>query len=296
MKRDTTLLGSPVHRHSKLSEQESDYRRRHRWDWASIRAATCVAWCRGHRCRANLPRSGSEQISFVKADLSSMHSAQRTARTLPAETTDILVFTTGIIAGSKRELTSEGIKRDMAVSYLSRFVMLQELGPRLGKDRSSPSFKPRVFIVGYPGTGAAGNSNDLNAEKNYKAMPAHMNTVAANEALTLDSVTRFPNLSVYGLNPGQVKSNIRSNFFGEDSIKGKVIETLIGWFTPSAEDYAKKIIPLFVAPEISSRSGSLFNRKGEAILRSPELTGSVIENFAASSAKLAGKAGVNVGD
>jgi NAD(P)-dependent dehydrogenase (short-subunit alcohol dehydrogenase family) len=62
-------------------------------------------------------------IEFVKADLSLMREAQRVAVLLPAEDLDLLVFTTGIMAGPKREETAEGIERDMAVSYLSRLVI-----------------------------------------------------------------------------------------------------------------------------------------------------------------------------
>jgi NAD(P)-dependent dehydrogenase (short-subunit alcohol dehydrogenase family) len=55
-------------------------------------------------------------IEFVKADLSLMREAQRVAVLLPAEDLDLLVFTTGIMAGPEREETAEGIERDMAVS------------------------------------------------------------------------------------------------------------------------------------------------------------------------------------
>lgn len=35
----------------------------------------------------------------------------------------------------------------MAVSYLSRLVILREIAARLGKDRPAASTKPRVFII-----------------------------------------------------------------------------------------------------------------------------------------------------
>src|SRR4051794_12519964 len=86
--------------------------------------------------------------------------------------------------------------------------------------------KPRVFIMGYPGTGQAGTPDDLNAEKSYSAFPVHMNTVAGNEVLVLDAATRHPSASVFGLNPGLIKTNIRD------------------------------------APELEGHSGALFDRKG----------------------------------
>ena len=111
--------------------------------------------------------SGVPGIEFIKADLSLMREAQRVAVLLRAENLDLLVFTTGIMAGPKREETAEGIERDMAVSYLSRLVIVREIGPHLGKNRPAAPMKSRVFIMGFPGTGQAGKLDDLNAEKSY---------------------------------------------------------------------------------------------------------------------------------
>ena len=98
------------------------------------------------------------RISFVKADLELMSDAQRIGQKLPAEELDLVVFTTGIMPGLKREETSEGIEQDLAVRYLSRLVMIREIGPRLGKRRTNPInpiSKPRVFVMGMPGTNQA---------------------------------------------------------------------------------------------------------------------------------------------
>ncbi|KAM9914285.1 hypothetical protein OXX69_000784 [Metschnikowia pulcherrima] len=59
----------------------------------------------------------TKNISFVKADLSSIEKSREVAKTLDVSDTDILLFTTGIIAARKREETEEGLERDMAVSF-----------------------------------------------------------------------------------------------------------------------------------------------------------------------------------
>jgi NAD(P)-dependent dehydrogenase (short-subunit alcohol dehydrogenase family) len=212
-------------------------------------------------------------IDFVKADLSLMHEAARVAKALPAEELDLVVFTTGIFAAPQRQLTVEGLERDMAVSYLNRLVMLREMAPRLGTARAGEraKLKPRIFSMGFPGTGQAGTLGDLNAERAYSAMTVHMNTVAGNEMLLLDAAKRYPNATFFGLNPGLIKTSIRDNFLGRGSIKSGVIETLVGWFTPSPEAYAERITPLLVSPDLESHSGAMFNRKGEAIEPSPKL-------------------------
>jgi NAD(P)-dependent dehydrogenase (short-subunit alcohol dehydrogenase family) len=228
-------------------------------------------------------------IEFMKADLSLMGEARRVAKALPAEQLDLIVFTTGIFAGPQRQTTAEGIERDMAVSYLSRLVILRELGSRLGKDRPKERAKlqPRVFVMGFPGTGQAGTPGDLNAEKNYSAMTVHMNTVAGNEMLVLDAAKRYPHATFFGLNPGLIKTNIRDNFLGKDSLKSRLVESIIGLFTPSAEAYAERITPLLVSPDIEAHSGAMFNQKGVAILPSPALTDSAhISKFLAESEAL----------
>src|SRR6202011_4344731 len=76
------------------------------------------------------------RLTFVAADLSSMREAIRVGRELPAESFDLVLFTTGIIAAKTREETPEHVERDVAISYLSRLAVLQDLSPRLGSARA----------------------------------------------------------------------------------------------------------------------------------------------------------------
>jgi NAD(P)-dependent dehydrogenase (short-subunit alcohol dehydrogenase family) len=211
-------------------------------------------------------------IDFVQADLSLMSEAKRVAEALPAETLDLLVLTTGIFAAPTRQETADGLERDMAVSYLNRLVLVRAMAPRLGKDRADAKMKPRVFVMGYPGTGQSGTLEDLNAEKVYSAMAVHMNTVAGNEMLVLEGSKRYPHLNFFGLNPGLIKTNIRSNFLGPDTLRFRLVEWMIGLLAPTPEEYAERMVPLIVSPDLEAHSGALFNRKGQAILPSPKLT------------------------
>jgi NAD(P)-dependent dehydrogenase (short-subunit alcohol dehydrogenase family) len=229
-------------------------------------------------------------VQFIQADLSSMREARRVAEALPAETLDLVLFTTGIFAAPKREVTAEGIERDMAVSYLSRLVILRGIASRLGAQRSAASMKPRVFVMGYPGTGQTGRPGDLNAEKSYDGMTVHLNTVAGNEMLVLDAAKRYPSLSVFGLNPGLVKTNIRSNYLGEGTLRFRFVEWMIGLATPSPEKYAERLAPLLVSPDLEGRSGALFDQKGFAILPSPSLTDAHVSGFMAASDALVSRA------
>jgi NAD(P)-dependent dehydrogenase (short-subunit alcohol dehydrogenase family) len=229
-------------------------------------------------------------IQFIKADLSLMREARRVGKELPAETIDIALFTTGIFAAPQRQETAEGIERDMAVSFLSRLVILREIAPRLGTRRAAARTKPRVFIMGFPGTGQAGTLDDLNAERAYSAMPVHMNTVAGNEMLVLDAARRYPSVNFFGLSPGLIKTNIRSNFMGQHPLRYRLMEGMIGVLAPSADDYAKRMTPLLVSPDLEARSGVLFDRKGFAILPSSKLLDeSYVRDYLSASEALASR-------
>ena len=233
-------------------------------------------------------------IEFIKADLSLMREAKRVGEALPAEALDLVVFTTGIFAAPQRQETSEGIERDMAISYLSRLVILREIAPRLGRDGRDARRKPRVFIMGYPGTGQTGTL-DLNAEQSYSAFRVHMNTVAGNEMLVLDAARRYPHVAVFGLNPGLIKTNIRDNYLGGGTLKSRFTEWLISLFNPDADTYAERLTPLLVSPDLESHSGAMFNQKGFAVLPSPGLMDpSRVSEFIAASEALVSRASVHV--
>lgn len=230
------------------------------------------------------------RIEFVKADLSSMREARRVGQTLPAEGLDLVVLTTGIIAAPARQVTDEGLERDLAVSFLSRLALLRELAPRLGTRRSSDAPPPRVFVMGFPGTGEAGDVADLNYERRYTAMSAHAQTVAGNEALVLDAVSRYPQVLTFGLNPGLIKTDIRANLLQRGSLRHRVVEGLIGLLMISPETYAARIVSLLVAPELEQRSGAMFNQKAQAILPSEVLTAERVHRFIVSSEALVARA------
>jgi NAD(P)-dependent dehydrogenase (short-subunit alcohol dehydrogenase family) len=239
--------------------------------------------------------AGVGGIEFVQADLSLMREARRVAGVLPAEKLDLLLLTAGIFAAPTRQETAEGLERDMAVSYLSRLVLLRALAPRLGTGRAATSRRPRVFVMGYPGAGQAGTLEDLNAERSYGAMKVHMNTVAGNEMLVLDAARRYPHASFFGLNPGLVRTDIRNNFLGAGTIRSRLVEALIGLLAPSAEDYAATIAPLLVAPGLEGRTGLMFDRKGRAVLPSPGLDEGHVSAFLGASEALVARTGVQAG-
>ncbi|MCU1682329.1 MAG: hypothetical protein JWQ81_3068 [Amycolatopsis sp.] len=223
------------------------------------------------------------RLTFVAADLSLMSEAVRVGLELPAESFDVVLFTTGIIAAKTREETRELVERDMAISYLSRLAVLQGLSPRLGSARGEETPRPRVFVMGSPGVGEIGNPADLNSEKNYKSLVAHANTIAGNEALVLGAENRFPGPAFFGLGPYLIKTGIRSNFLGDGSTTHKLVETVIGISMQSPETYAKRMVPLLFAPELEGRTGLMFGHKAQPILPTRGLDRNYVDRYLSAS-------------
>ena len=210
------------------------------------------------------------RIRFIRADLSSLKTAKKIAQDLPAESLNMIIMTQGIFTGRKRLVNEENIELDMAISYLSRFVILNEIVGRIGKNICEKGSKPRVFIMGFPGGERDAILEDLNSEKSYNYLNAHYNTVVGNEALVLDSASRYPSINFYGLNPGLIRSNILSVLFNNRFLL-RLNQIIIGLLFQSSEKYAEKIIPLLVSPDIEQSSGFMFGRNGDPIHSNPRL-------------------------
>ena len=213
----------------------------------------------------------TKNISFLACDLKSLKNARDVAQQLPAEHLDLLIMTQGIFAGRQRLTNEEGIELDMAVSCLSRRIIVHEVASRLGVLRAAAASKPRVFIMGFPGKERRATVEDFNSERTYEWFQAHLNTVVGNEALVLECAARYPSLAVFGLNPGIMKSNIMAGLLGEGSLLLALQQATIGLVFPSVEQYAQRMLPLLWSADIEQHSGAMFGRLGDAIRSNPSL-------------------------
>jgi len=237
---------------------------------------------------------GVAGIKPLLADLSKMKEAERVGQMLPAEELDILIFTTGIFADYVRQETADGLEQDVAIGYLNRLVILRNMASRLSQPRADRK-RPRVFIMGYPGTNRQAAVDDLNCEKSYARWPAHMNSVAGNEALVFDAAKRYPNIDLFGLNPGFVQTDIRDEiFFKRGGILNRIGYWLTSFLTSTPEDYAQRVLPLFIAPELSGQSGKYFDKKANAILPSKWVNDANCEKLIRASEALISRTGVTV--
>jgi hypothetical protein len=93
-----------------------------------------------------------------------------------------------------------------------------------------------------------------------------MNTVAGNEILVLAGDRRLPGPAYFGLNPGLIKTDIRSNYLGEGSLMHRLAEVVVGLAGPSPKVYAARIVPLLFADDLDGRTALMFNNKAQVIL------------------------------
>jgi NAD(P)-dependent dehydrogenase (short-subunit alcohol dehydrogenase family) len=211
-------------------------------------------------------RSACPKLQFIAADLSSMRTAMDVVSMLKRRSIDTVLFTVGIVNGPVRRESSEGIELEVAVSFLSRFVMTNAL---LASDKliSTSTRKPRIFVIGFPGVPNVPQLDDFNWERSWKAWPSHMNTVVANDALVMGVARTQPDLvNIYGLNPGIIKTELMFDFLGgKDSLVSQIQQHWIGSVCPSVDDYATTAIQLLVSPQIENHGGASFNQYGERI-------------------------------
>jgi len=215
------------------------------------------------------PDDSLNRANFVPKDLQLIKAADSLATSdLDLNTFDIITFSNGIITASKRQETDEKIELDLAISYLSRYAIAKHF--KTFDKRSDLSRKPRVFVLGYPGVKNSATLDDFNSEKSYKAIAAHMNTVVGNEAL-VDFISN-EHVNAYGLNPGLIKTEIRDNFLGKGSFVSSVVESLIGVFNQTADQYAENLLlHLLASEELENKSKALFGNYGAFLTPNPWL-------------------------
>jgi NAD(P)-dependent dehydrogenase (short-subunit alcohol dehydrogenase family) len=212
----------------------------------------------GRSVPTNLPKN----ISFIKSDVSTLKASRDLVReSLKGRTFDTVVFTVGIMSSPQLKRTSEGLEEDLATSYMSRFVIVNEL-----LKVNALVGRKRVFIMGYPGVGSTPtNLDDINFEHTeYSVLHAHLNTVVFNEALVYELAKKRKDIHVFGLNPGIIPTGIRDNLHGGGkTLIGRVVEFLISLVMPTAEQYVERVVlPLVASPQLQKKTGVCFTKYG----------------------------------
>src|SRR5439155_16446428 len=91
--------------------------------------------------------------------------------------------------------------------------------------------------------------------------------------------------------PGLIKTNIRANVLGgNQSLRFRVVEWVIGKLNIGPAQYAERIVPLLVSPDLEERSGAMFNQKAIGIQKSAVMSGEHVTRLAGAAFALADRA------
>ncbi|GAB4111854.1 MAG: oxidoreductase [Roseiflexaceae bacterium] len=148
------------------------------------------------------------QFRFIPADLSLMANIEDVVRQLQQALPriDLLIHCVGILI-AHTEYTTEGIEKDFAVSYLSRFILTRDLvakgllsagGLMLNLSASSPKI-PKMARLEF---------GDLAVVERRVGMQSHGQAQMANDLFSMEAAQRW-GLAVIGYGPGSVDTKIR---------------------------------------------------------------------------------------
>lgn len=150
---------------------------------------------------------------FIAADLTLMADASQAARQAAAQAPrlDAVVFCAGILS-TIPEWTPEGLERNLALNYLSRYLMARLLLPAL---RSSPSGR-LVFVANAGVYGDSLDFNDLQLRHGRRGLKVSGRTQFANDLLAMELADRVGDtgIAVTCVFPGFVRTEVFDNARG----------------------------------------------------------------------------------
>ncbi|MEM8857227.1 MAG: SDR family NAD(P)-dependent oxidoreductase [Chloroflexota bacterium] len=198
-------------------------------------------------------------LSFLQADFSLMQTVLETAEKITEliPRIDLVVHCVGILI-SKAEHTPEGIEKDFAVGYLSRFALTNAL-----VEKGTLSTESIVINVAASGPRvprfARLEFNDLAEVEARVGMQSHGQAQVANDLYSLELSRRF-GLSVIGYGPGSVDTNIRREL---NPIMVALIKPFFMFSTRKPEDVARQFVEILQKEKLEASHTVFFNKKGK---------------------------------
>jgi NAD(P)-dependent dehydrogenase (short-subunit alcohol dehydrogenase family) len=214
---------------------------------------------KGERIVAEAARlENGGRVQFLQADFSSMAAVIATVEQLRQllARVDILVHCVGILIAHK-EHTSEGIEKDFAVGYLSRFVMTRALVERGLLDARSLMINIAASAPRIPKM-ALMEFNDLATVEARHGMVSHGQAQLANDLFSLAASERWQ-LSVIGYGPGSVDTNIRREL---PSLIVTLLKPFFAFFTRKPEQVGLQLVELIEQQAPPPRTTSFFYKHG----------------------------------
>lgn len=209
--------------------------------------------------------TGSDQIEFLRADLSAQAEVRDLARRITDRLPrlDVLLNNAGSIFVNRQE-SVDGIEMTWALNHLSYFLLTNLLLPLL--KASAPARVVNVASSAHKGV--AIDFDDVQADKGrYRLFRQYQRSKLANILFTYELARRLERTGVTAntLHPGFVKTNIvnKEGLFGAIFKLGAMLAAI----TP--EKGARTSIYLATSPEVAEVSGRYFYQEKPAV-SSPE--------------------------
>lgn len=204
------------------------------------------------------PVRGPGTIEAVAADLSSTAEVRRVVGEIAGRTgpLDLLLHSVGILL-TRTAYTSEGIELDLAVSYLSRFLFLEEAAER-------HLLTPATRMVNIAASGpkvprfAQMEFDDIDAVRGRTGMSGHGQAQLACDLLTASAPRRY-GITAIGYGPGAVDTGIRREV---PAVIRAVMAPFYARATRRPSDVAAQLLDLFADPTLPPGSATFVNRKG----------------------------------
>lgn len=199
-------------------------------------------------------------LEAIVADFASMTTVEKVVAQIAERTPtiDVLIHAVGIFL-TTADYTTEGIEKDFAISYLSRFVFLEEAS-RLGL------LSPTTRLINLAASGpqmpkrARMEFDDLDTVAGRTGFAAHSQAQTANDLLTAQAGARY-GISALGYGPGNVDTGI---------LRELPLSTRILFFpftrnkrTP--QQAAEQLSGLLTAPDWRPGTVGFANKKGRFV-------------------------------
>jgi NAD(P)-dependent dehydrogenase (short-subunit alcohol dehydrogenase family) len=178
----------------------------------------------------------------IRADLSLLDETARAAGEVP-DRLDAIVFAAGNFS-LRAEQTAEGLERSFVLNYLSRFLLIRLLLPRLSPDG-------RVVLVAaagrYPDT-----LGDIRALRGGRGLRISGRTQFANDLFAAELAARHPGLAVSCVYPGLVATRVFRDAYGVPAPFRRILDAVQQRFGADPASAARTPVALATGPRLPS--------------------------------------------